>query len=600
MTDKCGFIGCCNFKENGIKNDTDKWLKSQAFKNKNTTVLYCSQEILIAAYGIENDIFSSYVDDDVCVVFFGEIYRKNANVADSNNNPHKKPLPSSFLLAQSYKLFDSSGIFKLEGIFCVLIFDIKQKKVLIYKDDSSFKFLYYHHDSKSGFSFSTDLDLLLTKPNLEKRIAHGALHEYLRTFMIYPPNTIYEDVFAVTPGCIVEYSENTPKIQTPPNPDRIDSSDLSFEQCVNEFNDLMTESVRRRIKGTDEPAFFLSGGLDSSLLCCIGKAILGSDINAFTIGFEDPKYDESNRAAEIANYLKIKHHKLILEQKNYMGHFHKLVEHSDQPFADPSGTPTFYAFDLIKEYTRAIIDGTGADSLIGTMPPRYKRVATQYVSLFPKSMRELSRKFLIYTKYFKNYEDLFDFEEPLDLLIMWKAWRKSEIEKLCNEDVDLEQNILYRIYREYHRSQHFERYSEMYRYSSDDRIHQAGRMFSVNVRFPYWDQNVQSFVNSLRKDFRYKGGEEKRIIRAALEKHVPKEMLNVKRHAFIFPIEEFMRQKKGELIHTYLNERALKMHELFDYKIVKSTVDRFLDGDNSMKFKVWSLIIFQAWYENHF
>ena len=183
---------------------------------------------------------------------------------------------------------------------------------------------------------------------------------------------------------------------------------------------------------------------------------------------------------------------------------------------------------------------------------------------------------------------------------MWKAWRISEIEKLCNEDVDLSQNILYQIYRSYGRSKHFEKYSAMYRYASDDRIHQAGRVFGVNVRFPFWDQKVQSFADGLRKEFRYKDGEQKRIIAAALEKHVPKDILSIQKTGFVFPIVEFMKQNNGELIHAHLNSKALKMHELFDYKLVQSTVDRFLDGDNSMKFKVWGLIVFQAWYQHHY
>jgi asparagine synthase (glutamine-hydrolysing) len=361
----------------------------------------------------------------------------------------------------------------------------------------------------------------------------------------------------------------------------------------------MTDSVKARIDSGNDPAFFLSGGLDSSLLCCIGKDITGTNINAFTIGFEDPKYDESNRASEIANFLKIKHHKLFFKQKSFLEYFHRVAQSSDMPFADPASAATFYAFDNIKEFANYIIDGTGGDSLIGTMPPRYKRVATQYVSLLPKSVRELSRKYLI-TKYFKDYDALFDFEDPLDLLIMWKAWRISEIKVLCNEDVDLSNNILYQIYRGYSRSKHFEKYSALYRYASDDRIHQAGRVFGVNVRFPYWDQKVQSFADGLRKEFRYKNGEQKRIIGAALREYIPDKILKIRKTGFIFPIDEFMKNNNGEVIRMYINTDSLKKHELFNSRVVKSTVDRYLAGDDSMKFKVWALVVFQAWYENHF
>lgn len=557
-----------------------------------------SERLMLELLQSDHDRIYTYSDKHISVVFAGEIYRETELARKYGLSIEE--MPPAQLIAAAYLSGGDAALQDIEGVYCACVYDKLQPQVTLLRDDSGFRYLYYCFDPKAGLTFATDMELLLSKPGMRKKISHQSLHEFLRTLEVYAPNTIFENVFAVDPGSLLKFNGKTIESVPSPKRDPIDSSSLSFNEAAQGVEELLTKSLGVRLAGKRLPAFFLSGGIDSSLLCCIGSELAGKQIDAFTVGFKEQTFDEMSTAAAIARHIGIRHHELYFETGEYETCFEMLARLSDQPFSDPAGMATLLAFEKIAQTADAVIDGTGADTLVGTMPPRYKRIAVQYASLVPLKGRRCITRILKTIPRLDGYSKIFDFDEPHDLLIRWQAWRTKEIEQLCGEPVSLKHTRLYQICAAYHRNEHFDRYNAIIRNTSDDRIHEAGRHTGVRARFPFWDRDLASFIEGLNREYLYTQDQPKRVLRHLLEKRIPKEIWDLPKHAFNFPFIQFQRINNCSLLRSHLSRQELDKHGLFNSNIVADYLSRFLSGDNTVAFRIWGLLIFQAWYRNHF
>lgn len=593
-----GFMGYCSQQNDALMQSRKEWPFSYLYAHSEGRVVSYGPHAYIIAFGTEAD--QVYVFDQYGVkgVICGEIYEPDLVKADLEAKGYQVSASVGDLMAATYREWNEEGIYRLQGIFSLALWDDARKKLFLYRDSSCFKYLYYSSNSASGLTFSTQLSLLFSRPQIKREFSRGSLHEYLKTLEIYPPNTIYKDVFAAEPGCVICYAGEV--VLNPCDEDDEQTSlELGFEDAVKELDHLLRESIRKRLDEQRKAGFFLSGGVDSSLLCSIGADLTKGDIDAFTVGFEDPAYNEMDIASEVAGKLGIRHHKLFFTMNDYESAFCRLYRDCEQPFSDPAALSTLLAYEYLKGTVDAVLDGTGADTLVGIMPPRYKRISVEYASLIPGPLRKVIKHIVQSTPGIADYYPIFDFEEPQEIFARWKGWTKSEIESLCHEHVSFEHIKLYKLFASYPRTKSFELYNAIIRNTSDDRIHEAARFTGIPTRFPYWDREVENFVNRLPREHRYHEGDQKRILRALLSHYAPRQIWDVPKHTFNFPFVDFMKRDNHRLLDELVNEESIKKYNLFDVKIVRDVINQFKSGDNKVAFRVWALLIFNCWLEHH-
>jgi asparagine synthase (glutamine-hydrolysing) len=594
-----GFMGFCDLKLEKALRDSAEWLSCCTHNKQNTRVVCSGPYVYMVAFGTEHDHVHAFELAGISGVFHGELFRPDRIRSALLSCGYTSVESLGNLIATVYMHEGLKGVCNLEGIFSLALWDSKSKKLLLYRDSSCFKYLYYNANPAHGLTFSTQLPLLFARPHVIKKFSRPSLHEYLRTLEVYPPNTIYQDIYSVEPGGGVGYDEhgltNSPSYGSPTE----NQVTISFGEAVEALDELLTESVRKRLSVKSTTGFFLSGGVDSSLLCGIGAKLTEGNIDAFTVGFDDPAYNEMGIAGRIADACGIRHHKLFFSMEDYEDTFPRFYKCIDQPFSDPAALSTFLAYEYLRDKVDAVIDGTGADTLVGTMPPRYKRIAVEYASLLPYELRKMMMGIVKKTPVISGYYPILDFDEPQEVLSRWKGWTRREIESLCDEKVSLEHTKFYKIYASYPLGEHFDRYSAIIRNTSDDRIHEPARLTGILTRFPYWDSDVEQFVHGLPRDFRYKKGEQKRILKAVLERYVDRDIWDVPKRTFNFPFVDFMRRDKCKLVNELLCESALKKHGLFNPKPIVAAIAAFKSGDEKVSFKLWALLIFQYWLNHH-
>lgn len=502
-------------------------------------------------------------------------------------------------LLEAYRREGAGAFDRLDGTFVIVLWDAARSKLLVCRDDFGAKLLYYETGQDGAVSFSDSLHDLL-KVRGKRELSRSALVEYLRFLDISPPYTIYEGVWFLEPEKVIvagagqvtlrEKQARAPRDWGVPR---------NHDEVVARFDELFRESVRRRIEGAGAVGAFLSGGIDSSLVCSVAAGIR-PDLKAFTVGFADPVFDESVVARGVAGHLGIAHEVLVFDEGSDLQTFHEFTSSIPSPFADPAIIPTFQCFRRIAGEVDVVLDGTGADTLIGIMPARHFRFILAYSRHLPQAMRNAAASALRLSRVGAGYADLFAFEDAAELLIRWKGWSRREIGMILGQEASLDHTMFFRIYRENPDKSPYELYSMLMGALPDDRLHQSAAMVGQDVAFPFADNAVQGYVRSLPMNFRYVEGAEKLLFRSLLGRYVPESVWNVPKHGFDFPFADLLRRDNFSLVDRYLSKDALALHGLFDYAMVKDVAERFKAGDMTVRFKVWGLTLFQSWYENYY
>jgi asparagine synthase (glutamine-hydrolysing) len=143
-------------------------------------------------------------------------------------------------------------------------------------------------------------------------------------------------------------------------------------------------------------------------------------------------------------------------------------------------------------------------------------------------------------------------------------------------------------------------YSTLIGATLDDRQLQTAPIFGLEIAFPFWDRKVQKYINALPRHYKYRKNETKVLFKEVLKNNIPSHIWERPKHSFDYPFDRLLRHNNCEILKKYLAKDALNDHLLFIPFIVEEYVKKFKDGDSTVKFKIWSLIVFQAWYYNYY
>lgn len=492
------------------------------------------------------------------------------------------------------------------GQFSLALWDRHARELLLFRDDSSARSLYFVQRPGGALAFATRLDLLIASGAAGRRLSRRSLHEYLRFLDVSTPNTIYEDVYSVEPGVLYRFGDRgLVRQEGPAAPPAAQGGTL--EDAAGTLDRLVTDAVAARLAPEGTTVTFLSGGVDSSLLCAAAATLDRERIEALTVGFQETGFDESVIASRVAAHLGVRHHVLSYTMQAYRDAFESFTAGIEYPFADPGGVPSLLAFRAAREIGRVALDGTGADTLFGVMPARHQRLAVQFGALLPRRVRGMTARWIKLLPGLRGYAPVIDFDDPEEILIRWRGWSRSAIEDLCGEPVSLAHTRFYRLFQTFPREAHLKRYSALLGNLPDDRLHQAALLTGLDVRFPYFDRTVTGWVQALDQGLRYHPGEPKRVLKAVLARQVPRSLWDQPKHGFDFPFLTLMRADDCALVRHYLDPALTRRWGLFRQDRLEAAAAEFIHSggtsafaDRSPAFRVWALVVLFAWLENHF
>ena len=537
-----------------------------------------------------------YTFEHLKIVFNGEIY---------NFEDIRKELVSlgySFettsdteVLIKGFAEWGKEILPKLNGMFAFAIYNSQNNTIFCARDRMGVKpFFYYWKDG--NFEICSQLRPLV---NSESKIAKEAISIYLDCGYVPSPFSILENVYKLPPGNFMEIdlTNNTKKISEFWNLKPVVIRDISYDEAKKELHELLIDAVRIRLQSDVPLGSFLSGGIDSALVSAIASKISNTPINTFTIGFEDPKFDESKVAAQFAEIIGSNHKETICGPNDALEMLSKFVKTYDEPFADSSALPSLLLNSITKQYVTVALSGDGGDeSFIGywhlLLVEKFKKI-----SFIPYPIRKLLNKINWYKLLKTRPETIKGIlgAKDEDELIVRIFTSFDSIQK--KQDLSWVEH--YKIFKSLAKEP-LQRAADLniklwLENDSNVKVDRASMASSVEVRSPFLDYRIIEFARTLPLSFRYKKGVTKKIVRDILSEYIPEEVFNQPKKGFSIPLGDWIRNELKEEILKGLTDEFLNSIPNLNVEKFKNQLKLHLENKYDYSFSIWKIFVLYKW-----
>jgi len=303
-------------------------------------------------------------DRTAWIVFNGEIYNYGELRRELEAAGHRfYTATDTETIVHAYEQWGTAAVARLRGMFGLAIWDLRTRTLLLARDRVGIKPLHYAV-AGGRLYFGSEIKSLLCAPDLSREIDLDALNHYLSFLYTPRDRSIFKAVQKLPPGHLLTWTDGRIDIkQYWQLPDQ-ETFHGSEAEAVAALDDVLTGAVRSHLMSDVPLGAFLSGGVDSSTVVALMARTAGTRVKTFSIGFDEPAFDELDKARRVARHFDTEHHEFIVKP-DAVSILDRLVAHFDEPFADSSAIPTWYVSEMARRYVTVVLSGDGGDELFG-------------------------------------------------------------------------------------------------------------------------------------------------------------------------------------------------------------------------------------------
>lgn len=501
------------------------------------------------------------------------------------------------VLIKGYSEWGKEILPKLNGMFAFAIYDSQKNTIFCARDRIGVKpFFYFWKEGK--FEICSQLRPLI---NSKSKVSNEAVSIYLDCGYVPSPYSIIEDVFKLPPGNFMEIDLNkgTNTVTEYWNLKPIVIRNISYDEAKKELHELLIDAVKIRMQSDVPLGSFLSGGIDSALVSAIASEISDTPIRTFTIGFEDPKYDESKVAKQFSQIIGSNHTETICGPNDALNMLTKLVEVYDEPFADSSALPSLLLNSVTKQHVTVALSGDGGDeSFLGYIHFDLLNKFNK-ISFLPLILRKTLSKINWYKifggrpqtikgilraknsddfawKIFTGFDSLQKIRDKkwFDQYKGYRYWSNSSIQRMADLNIKL-----------------------WLENDSNVKVDRASMAYSIEVRSPLLDYRIVEFARTLPVSFRFNKNAKKRILRDILKEYIPEAIFDQPKKGFSIPLGKWIREDLKEDINNELNDDFLNKIPNLDISKFKLQLKQHLEGKFDYSNNIWKIFILAKWYK---
>lgn len=313
------------------------------------------------------------------IVFNGEVYGYRELRADLVKRGHVFHTDSDTeVVLHAYLEWGAAFVDRIDGMFAIVIWDARTQQLRLYRDRPGIKPLYYFYDGRR-FAFASELKAIETALDRnDLTVDATACYDFLGYRYVPAPKTLYQRCYKLAPAHELVYTPATGVLQSPRRYWQLtvptEPRTPSLDSCCEELRALIGASVAEQMIADVPLGFFLSGGVDSSVVVA-AAASTGTRVATFSIGFDSDAASETPFAREVAERFGTDHHERILSQASAQELLPRLKSWFDEPFADESALPTYLVCAAARERVTVVLTGDGGDEVFGGYRtyPRFAR-----------------------------------------------------------------------------------------------------------------------------------------------------------------------------------------------------------------------------------
>ena len=555
-------------------------------------------------------------DRTVWVVFNGEIYNFPELRRELEGRGHQFYTHSDTeVIVHLYEETGADCVKKLRGMFAIALYDTKQDALLLARDRLGKKPLHYAwHQGRLLFG-SEIKTILALHPELAEVDSEGLL-QYFYFGYIPDPHSAFQRIRKLPAGHLMEFRNGEMKIrQYWDLPEYGTHPPLSENDCLEELEHRLEESVRIRLISDVPLGALLSGGVDSSIIVALMARTSAKPVKTFSIGFRAEQFDESEYARLVAERFGTDHHEFVLEPdlEETLTYLSGMME---EPFGDSSMLPTYYVCRMARRQVTVALSGDGGDELfagydrylVAMERPKFDPLQRWLGPIYRDRIHGLIPAG-IYGKNLAWNASLNDRDRYLDGISFLPALHRERnlfareflerAERLPDPLVEWQ-----RLYDGAPAKDGLSRllYLDTKTYLNSDILTKVDRMSmatSLEVRVPLLDHELVEWVTSLPVEWKFRAGIRKHVLKKLAERlGIPPELLHRKKQGFQLPLVEWMRKEvKTKLLGVLLEPRTLQ-RGYFKPEAVRSLIDEHVRGRRNRSGMLWRMLVLELWHRN--
>jgi asparagine synthase (glutamine-hydrolysing) len=557
-------------------------------------------------------------DRTVVTVYNGEVYNFQELTRELEALGHRfSTHGDTEVIVHGWEEWGPGVVDHLRGMFAFALWDENQQTLFLARDRLGIKPLHYSFLADGTLLFGSELKALLQHPRLPKEIDPQAVEDYFAFGYIPDPKTIYRDVHKLAPGHILTLrrGESAPRVRQ--------YWDIAFEpnhaisetEAMAELEERLREAVEIRMISEVPLGAFLSGGVDSSSVVAFMADKSDEPINTCSIGFGVADFDESRYAEQVARHFSTRHHNQQVKPDSF-DLMDQLAGFYDEPFADSSAMPTYQVCRLARERVTVALSGDGGDeTFAGYRRYRWHGYEERVRQRLPQALRGplFGLAGRIYPKldwapkrlrakstfqalardsaaaYFHSVSTLSDslrrqlYSDRLHADLQGYDARHL-LESIMNNapaETPLDKAI----------------YADFKTYLPGDiltKVDRTSMANSLEVRVPILDHHLVEWAAQLPLSLRLAGHEGKYVLKKAMEKHLPHEILYRDKMGFAVPLAKWFRGPLKDRTRKQLLEGQLAETGLFDIGFVAKLLETHASGISDHSTAIWTLAMFES------
>lgn len=565
-------------------------------------------------------------DAGLMMVYNGEVYNHLEIRADLEAKGHTfRSTSDSETLLHAYAEWGEGMLPRLNGIFAFVIHDCKRGELFVARDQLGVKPLYYSLQN-GGFVCASELKVISNLDLAGTSLDREALARYMYLLWCPGDKTPLRDVKKLLPGHYLRVRLD-PITALPPRRyytvpfGQVKGAPRPEQQWIDALDAQLTAAVERQMLSDVPVGFFLSGGLDSSLLVAIARKLRPNDpIRAFTMGeAHDSKegfVDDLPYAQKVARLLKVDL-EVVPANVEIVKDFDRMIWHLDEPQADAAPLNVLN----ICERARAagctvMIGGAGGDDLFSgyrrhqalRLEPFFRRAPRALLTLCAR----LAGLILPSSATARRAQKLLrDADKPaVDRMVGYFGWiEPAELTRLFSPewqralqgvdpaqylkdrlaDIPTEREVLNQML-----------YLELIGFLVDHNLNytdKLGMAVGVEVRVPYLDLELVDFACGMPAALKMRGSTTKYLLRKVAERYLPHDVIYRPKAGFGAPVREWITGALHPLVCERLSRERLQRRGIFDPEAVWGLIERNRRGESDASYVIWSLLAIESWLE---
>ena len=596
-----GFIGKDKDKKKILKNMCDRIKHrgpdAQGYYVKGDVALGQRRLSIIDIEGGKQPMFSK--DEKLVVVFNGEIYNYKELKSELSDYPFQTNSDTEVLL-YGYKEWGSELPKHLRGMFAFALYDIENKTLFCARDPFGIKpFYYYQNDG--DFMFASEIKAFLDHPKFKKEFNESILAPYLSFSFTPTTETFFKGVKRLDAGYSLTYKEGEMKLNRYFDLN-FDIQKEDYDKTVDNISKVMTDSVNHHMISDVEVGSFLSSGIDSSYLVSLAKPD-----KTYTVGYDIPRYDETNYAKDLTEKLGISNTNKKITKEEYMQILPKIMYHMDEPASDPAVVALYFVANIASKDVKVVLSGEGADEFFGGYNYYREEVDYAFYNKIPFFIRHGISKFFSLFPPVRGINFLVRRGEKLEdsYIGVNKVWSEKETKKLLkNKPVVENRAITKPVYDEFKDKSNIVKMQaiDINFWLMKDILQKADRMTMANSlegRVPFVDTEVFKVASSLPIEYKVTKENTKVALRDAAKKVIPNESYKKKKLGFPVPIRDWIKEDDVyKELKRELNSKVAK--KFFNTEILLKMLEEHKNGKKDNYRKVWTVYTFLKWYDVFF